>query len=206
VVKRHPVFAAAYDVMSGPLEREVLAERRERLLGRLTGEILDLGAGTGANLPYLRNAARVVATEPDPAMRRRLAGKLTQAPVPVELATAAAESLPFPDASFDAVVCTLVLCTVADLDQALSEAGRVLKAGGRLVVLEHVRGRGRLARWQDRLAPVWSRLLAGCHPNRDTRAAVERAGFVFDDVEEFEPLPRWVPIRTMLQAVAVRPD
>ena len=79
-MKRHPVFAAAYDVMSGPLEREVLAKRRERLLGRLTGEILDLGVGTGANLAYLRNAARVVAAEPDPAMRRRLAGKLTQAP------------------------------------------------------------------------------------------------------------------------------
>jgi ubiquinone/menaquinone biosynthesis C-methylase UbiE len=201
--RSHRVFAAVYDRMNRPLERSWLGERRARLLADLSGDVLDVGAGTGANLAHLRRAARVVATEPDPAMRKRLTGKLTEAHAPVEVADAPAESLPYPDASFDAVVYTLVLCTVADPDAALAEARRVLKPSGRLVVLEHVRGAGRLARWQDRLDPLWSRFGAGCHLNRDTRATIERAGFAFDRVEAFEPLPRWVPTRTMLEAVGV---
>jgi ubiquinone/menaquinone biosynthesis C-methylase UbiE len=116
----HRLFAAGYDRMTRSLEQAWLGERRARLLGDLTGDVLDVGAGTGANLPYLRRAARVVAAEPDPAMRRRLKAKLegatagepAEAQVPVEVTDAAAESLPFPDASFDAVVFTLVLCTV----------------------------------------------------------------------------------------------
>jgi Methyltransferase domain len=98
----HRLFAALYDRMTGPLERAVLGERRAGLLADLTGEVLDVGAGTGANLPYIRSASRVVAAEPDPAMRRRLAAKLAAAPVPVELTGDAAEALHQPDASFDA--------------------------------------------------------------------------------------------------------
>ncbi len=82
---------------------------------------------------------------------------------------------------------------------ALAEARRVLKLGGQLVVVEHVRGEGKLARRQDRWDSVWSRFGAGCHPNRDTRAAIERAGFTFDELEQFAELPRWVLTRTMLQ-------
>lgn len=162
--------------------------------------MLDIGAGTGANLPHLRAADRLVATEPDPAMRARLMTKLDRALVPVEVVDAGAESLPFPDASFDAVLCTLVLCTVPDPDRALREARRVLKPAGRLVILEHVRASGPLARWQDLATPAWRLLAAGCHPNRDTRAAIERAGFVIEDAETFEPFPRFVPVRTWLQA------
>lgn len=203
--RTHPLFAAVYDTMNRPLEAQLFGERRARLLAGLTGTVLDVGAGTGANLPHFRNADRVVAAEPDPAMRKRLAGKLTAAVVPVEIDAAPAEELPYPDSSFDAVVCTLVLCTVADPARALAEIRRVLAPGGSLVVLEHVRGQGRLASWQDRLAPLWSRLAAGCQPNRDTRATIERAGFTFRQVEEFAPLPGWVLTRTMLEAVATPP-
>jgi ubiquinone/menaquinone biosynthesis C-methylase UbiE len=199
---RHPRFAALYDRLTRPLERDVLGPRRASLLGDLQGQVLDVGAGTGANLPHLRQAKRLVATEPDAAMRKRLARKLAAGHVPVEVTDAAAESLPFPDATFDAVVFTGVLCTVADPQAAVAEARRVLKPAGRLIVLEHVRGTGRLASWQDRVTPLWSRLMAGCHPNRDTAATIERAGFTLERIERFDPFPAWVPTRPMLQAVA----
>jgi ubiquinone/menaquinone biosynthesis C-methylase UbiE len=165
--------------------------------------VLDVGAGTGANLPHLRTASRVVAAEPDPAMRKRMAAKLAAASAPAELTIHAAEALHQPDASFDAVVFTQVLCTVTDPDRALAEARRVLRPGGRLIVLEHVRGSGSLARWQDRLTPLWSRLIPGCHLGRDTAAAVKRAGFTIQRSELFDPFPSWVPARPMLEAIAV---
>jgi ubiquinone/menaquinone biosynthesis C-methylase UbiE len=199
---RHPLFAALYDRLTKALEREVLAPRRASLLGELQGQVLDVGAGTGANLPHLHRAERLVATEPDAAMRRRLARKLGDARVPVEVAGVPAESLPFPDATFDAVVFACVLCSVADPEAAVAEARRVLKPAGRLIVLEHVRGAGRLAEWQDRITPLWSRLMGGCHPNRATAATIERAGFRFDRLDHFDPFPRWVPARPMIEAVA----
>jgi ubiquinone/menaquinone biosynthesis C-methylase UbiE len=198
----HWVFATAYDPATRPLERAILGERRARLLTALDGYVLDVGAGTGANLPYLQKASRVVVAEPDPAMRRRLASRLAGAPVPTELTSDAAERLRYADGSFDAVVFTLVLCSVSSPDRALAEARRVLRPAGRLIVLEHVRGSGSLARWQDRFTPVWSRLNAGCHLARDTFAAIERAGFSFDRAEYSDPFPRWVLARPMLEAVA----
>ena len=200
----HWVFAATYDPLSGPLERAILGERRMRLLAGLDGRVLDVGSGTGVNLPYFRQASRVVAAEPDPAMRRRLAAKLGAAHVPVEVTGDAAETLTHPDSSFDAVVFTLVLCSVASPDRALAEARRVLRPSGRLVVLEHVRGGGQLARWQDRVTPLWSRVNAGCHLGRETGAAIERAGFTVERAEYFDPFPRWVPARPLLEAVARR--
>jgi len=202
--KGHRIFAAVYDRMNSAAERRFIGPRRARLLNTLTGDVLDVGAGTGANLPHLHRAARVVATEPDPAMRRRLAAKVGTAGVTIQVDDAAAEALPYADDSFDAVVFTLVLCTVSDPARALAEAARVLRPDGRLIVLEHVRGAGGVARWQDRVTPLWNRLGAGCNPGRDTRAAIERAGFTFVEVEEFQPMPRWIPVSSWLQGVATR--
>jgi ubiquinone/menaquinone biosynthesis C-methylase UbiE len=120
-------------------------------------------------------------------MRRRLARKLEDARVPVDVSAAGAEALPFPDGSFDTVVSTLVLCTVPDQEAALDEVRRVLRTGGRLLFIEHVRAAGSAARWQDRLEPLWRRLLGGCHPNRDTVAAIEEAGFEIETLESFYP-------------------
>lgn len=201
-MRPHRIFAALYDRMVAPMEREVFGARRAQLLAGLTGNVLDVGAGTGANLEYLLNASRVVAAEPDPAMRKRLEPKIESARVPVDVSGAPAEDLPFPDDSFDAVIFTLVLCTVSVPERALAEASRVLKPGGRLVLLEHVRGDGNLARWQDRVTPVWRFFGAGCHPNRDTGSAVERAGFRFETIEKFRVDPGWIPTSPMLQGIA----
>lgn len=203
--RRHRCWwAPIYDRANGPLERGVLAERRAGLLQDLQGEILDVGAGTGVNLPYFRAATRVVAVEPDPGMRKRLVGKVDLAPCPVEVLDAVAERVPADDESFDAVVFTLVLCSVADVDLALAEARRTLKPGGRLVVLEHVRGTGSLARWQDRITPVWSRVVGGCHPNRDIESAVRNAGFATAECERFDPFPRFIVTRPLLRATATK--
>ncbi|MFZ0216889.1 MAG: class I SAM-dependent methyltransferase [Candidatus Dormiibacterota bacterium] len=204
-MRPHRLFAVLYDVLNGPLERAVLAPRRAVLLGDLTGEVLEIGAGTGASLRHYRRAARVIAAEPDPAMRAHLARALEGCRVPVQMSGVVAETLPFPAAHFDAVVATCVLCTVDDPHRALAEAHRVLKPGGRLIVLEHVRGSGRLAARQDRITPLWSRLAGGCHPNRDLPAAIELAGFAFEYREDFDPMPGWVPARPFLQGTATTP-
>ena len=164
-----------------------MGERRSRLLIGARGAVLEIGGGTGANLPHYRGVERVIVSEPDPFMRKRLHPKLQDARFPVELSAAGAQALPFPDASFDTVVSTLVLCTVPDQGAALDEIRRVLRPGGRLLFIEHVRSAGSAARWQDRLEPLWRRLLGGCHPNRETVAAIGEAGFEIDVFESFYP-------------------
>jgi ubiquinone/menaquinone biosynthesis C-methylase UbiE len=203
-MKDHKLFAAMYDRVIASVEKKTLARRRASLLGGLTGRVLDVGAGTGVNLPYFASASLVVLAEPDGAMRAKITPKLQQARVPVELSDAPAEALPFPDGHFDAAVCTLVLCTVPDPAAALAEIRRVLAPGGTLVVLEHVRGAGRLAKVQQGIGPVWTKLAAGCVLTRDTKAALEQAGFTLVEYEAFQDLPRIMPIAPMIQAVATR--
>lgn len=184
---RHRLFAAMYDTLSASLERRELAPRRARLLSALDGTVVDVGAGTGANLRHFRHADRVILVEPDPYMRARLRARLGESPVPVEVSDADAEHLPLPDGAADTVVFTLVLCSVPDQRLALMEARRVLKPGGTLAMLEHVRGQGRAARWQDRLDGLWGRCVApGCHINRNTVASIGEAGFDFTEVSRLE--------------------
>jgi len=183
----HPIFAALYDPIGASAERRWMGERRRRLLTGAWGAVLEIGGGTGANLQHYRDVDRVIVAEPDPFMRKRLGPKLGDARVPVEVSTAGAEALPFPDGSFDTVVSTLVLCTVPDQESALDEVRRVLRPGGRLLFIEHVRAAGPIGRWQDRLDPLWRRLLGGCHPNRDTVTAIEEAGFEIETFESFYP-------------------
>jgi ubiquinone/menaquinone biosynthesis C-methylase UbiE len=183
----HPIFAALYDQKSASAERRWMGERRRRLLAGARGAVLEIGGGTGANLAHYRNVDRVTIAEPDRFMRNRIGPKLEEARVPVQVSAAGAEALPYPDGSFDTVVSTLVLCTVLDQEAALDEVRRVLRPGGRLLFIEHVRAAGSAARWQDRLEPLWRRLLGGCHPNRDTVAAIEEAGFEIETFESFYP-------------------
>jgi ubiquinone/menaquinone biosynthesis C-methylase UbiE len=200
----HRFFAMWYDRLNGIAERRWLGSLRDRLVADLGGQVLEIGAGTGANLPYYRSAELLIAAEPDPAMRRRLTGRLDQAKVPVRIDTASAEDLPYGDAGFDAVVSTLVLCSVADLDQALTQIRRVLKPTGRFVFCEHVRDTGVRGRIQDLATPLWSRLAAGCHLDRDIAAAVARNGLRIDDLQVFRPSPNSPVTTPLIRGTAAR--
>ncbi len=185
-----------YDFLAERPEQAGTAERRRRLLASLEGDVIEIGAGTGRSLPHYERARRVVAIEPDASMAKRIEQRLAQVRVLVEVVPASAESLPFPDESFDAAVAAFVLCTIPDPVRALAEIHRVLRPDGRLAILEHVRGTGRVGSWQDRLTPLHRRVFGGCHLNRDTRAAIARAGFdvaAVERVDLFEPIPLYRP-------------
>jgi ubiquinone/menaquinone biosynthesis C-methylase UbiE len=203
----NPVFAAMYDRLMAGTERAGLADRRAELVAAARGATLELGAGTGLNLRHYPAAVTdLVLAEPDRHMARRLRARLSEAGRPAEVVEAPAERLPFEDGRFDTVVVTLVLCTVGDPARALDEIARVLKSGGRLLFLEHVRAPDgtRLARWQDRLERPWGWFGAGCHPNRDTIAALEASPLSVESADRGE-LPKAPPIvRPLVAGVAVR--
>jgi ubiquinone/menaquinone biosynthesis C-methylase UbiE len=172
------IFAAGYDhIMSGP-ERATLRTHRAALIAQATGRVLEIGGGTGANLPFYAGVETLTLTEPDKPMVHRLERRLRESSPGSLLLRAPAEDLPFQDNSFDVAVSTLVLCTVDDQPRAVRELRRVLKPGGRLLFIEHVRADDqRLARWQDRLNGFQTRLSHGCNCNRPTLQTITAAGF-----------------------------
>jgi ubiquinone/menaquinone biosynthesis C-methylase UbiE len=188
-------FAAVYDRGLKATEEAGLREMRRETLAAASGRTIDLGAGTGVNLELFPDAVgELVMAEPDPHMIKRLREKLAASSVAATAIEAPAEKLPFADGSFDTAVFTLVLCTVPDPQAALTEAARVLKPGGRLLFVEHVRsGEPGVARWQDRLERPWRFLADGCHCNRDTVALIDESSFKLDRVEHGE-LPKALPI------------
>jgi ubiquinone/menaquinone biosynthesis C-methylase UbiE len=198
------VIGWLYDLMAGRAERAGIGELRTRLLADLEGEIVEIGSGTGASLPHYRRATRVVAIEPDESMAKRLPARIAEASVPVEVVSASAEALPFPDESFDAAVFAFVLCSVEDPSAAVAEARRVLRPNGKLVLLEHVRGEKRTARWQERLTPLHRKLAGNCHLDRDTRVSVAAAGFDDSDVERVELPGTHALVRPGIQGVATK--
>jgi ubiquinone/menaquinone biosynthesis C-methylase UbiE len=188
-------FAAIYDRGLKATEEAGLREMRRETLTAASGRTLDLGAGTGVNAGLFPAAvSELVLVEPDPHMLKQLRAKLERSGEGMAAIQAPAERLPFADSSADTVVFTLVLCTVPDPSAALGEAARVLRPGGKLLFVEHVRSRDpNLARWQDRLEKPWRFLADGCHCNRDTVALIEASPFNLDEVEH-DRLPKAVPI------------
>jgi ubiquinone/menaquinone biosynthesis C-methylase UbiE len=189
------VFAAGYDRVLAGSERAGLAESRRSLLAAASGRVLEIGAGTGLNLShYPDSLEEVVFAEPEEPMARRLERKLAQAGRQGKVVRVPAEALPFEDDSFDTAVCTLVLCTVNDPGRALSEIARVLRPGGQLLFLEHVRAESpSLARWQDRLSGIWRRFGHGCNCNRETAALIEASPLKLERIDHGE-IPKAIPI------------
>jgi ubiquinone/menaquinone biosynthesis C-methylase UbiE len=180
--------AAIYDAFLWCGEARGMRERRRRLLREARGRVLEIGAGTGLNLRhYPDEIADLVLAEPYQPMANRLERRLSTSGRVARVVVAPAEALPFEDGTFDTVISTMVLCTVADPERAMAEVRRVLRPGGRLLFCEHLRSdSARLARWQDRLAPVWARLADGCRCDRDTLATISSQL----DVATVEPA-RW---------------
>jgi ubiquinone/menaquinone biosynthesis C-methylase UbiE len=195
-------FAATYDRSIRRAEDAGLRDRRARLLGNLEGDVLEIGAGTGLNLEHYPQEARLVLAEPDPHMRHFLLERLAGSGRKARVVEATAEDLPFADQSFDAVVSTLVLCSVQSLPAALAEIRRVLRPHGALQLIEHVRGAGGRAALQEVVAPV-SRLLFSCSPDRRTADAIRAAGFELDD-HAFELVGGAPWTKPAIEGVAIR--
>ena len=191
---RTTIFAATYDRMSRKNEEAGLRALRQTLLADAVGRVLEIGAGTGANLPFYNGSIEsLVVTEPEPPMLRRLQRTAREHAPRAQVLRAPAEDLPFADHSFDTVVSTLVLCGVDDQPRALREARRVLRPGGRLLFLEHVRAEDPgLARFQDRMNWL-NRLVVCCDCNRPTLATVE-AEFAVTQLQRttFPKAPKFV--------------
>ncbi|HEY1456949.1 MAG TPA: class I SAM-dependent methyltransferase [Solirubrobacteraceae bacterium] len=172
-------FAALYDRIMRRGEQRSMGRRRGELVANAHGRTLEIGAGTGANIPhYPDDVEELILAEPFEPMRRRLERKLRESGKSASTLDASAEAIPLEGGSIDTVVSTLVLCTVDFPDIALAEVERVLRPGGQLLFIEHVRSHSpRVARWQDRLETPWRHFGAGCRCNRDTIASIATAGF-----------------------------
>jgi SAM-dependent methyltransferase len=201
-------MASIYDWFMRDLERACGDAWRRELLGSLRGDVLEIGAGTGKNLEHYRGLDRLVLAEPDPHRRAKLVAR-TSAPVArtIDVVTWPAEALDAPDRSFDAVVSTLVLCSVHDPARTLAEVRRVLRPGGLFFFFEHVASEdpARLA-WQRRFEPAWRAIAGNCHLCRDTEASIEAAGFTIERITR-ESARKALPIvRPTIRNVAVAPS
>jgi ubiquinone/menaquinone biosynthesis C-methylase UbiE len=176
------LFAAMYDPFLWIGERAGMRRHRRELLRQARGRTLELGSGTGLNVPhYPDDLAELILTEPAAPMRKRLKRTIRSHDRSAIVLDALAERLPAVDASIDTVVATLLLCTVDEPQVVLAEIRRVLKPDGRLLFLEHVRAESpRLAAWQDRLEAPWRRFAEGCRCNRPTIELIQQAGFTIE--------------------------
>lgn len=203
----HPLFARFYARVLARNEPDDIVALRGELLAGLAGRVVEVGAGSGANFPhYPPDVTEVVAVEPEAYLREQARAAGAKAAVPVTVLDAVADALPLEDASCDAAVACLVLCTVPDQGRALSELRRVLKPGGELRFYEHVRGvtprMVRAQRFVDRT--FWPRAFGGCHTARDTVAAIAAAGFALEHRRDLRPdsVPAFLPVAPQAIGIA----
>lgn len=198
-----------YDRFMAKTEAACLQQWRRELIGQVSGEVLEIGAGTGANIKlYSDRVSRLMLTEPDRHMRRQLQEKISSYDSGrLAVTEGTAENIVADDASFDYVVTSLVCCSVTDLDTSLGEIKRVLKPGGGLVFMEHVAapdGTSR-RRWQNRINPIWKTFMGNCHLNRETEQAILGQGFRIVQIER-ESMRKAPPIvRPTIRGIAIKP-
>lgn len=207
--KGHRWFASFWEMMVR-FESPAIRRLRDETLSGLRGRVLEVGCGNGANFHrYPPEVSELVGVDPDPFMVERARRRAAQLDRKIEVLEAPAEELPFADASFDAAVSTLVLCSVDDPAKALAEIWRVLKPGGELRFFEHVRyPDGPLGALQDIVTPVWRWFGAGCHPNRRTAESILEAGFEMVEIRHLRvvpPLPPMLCTRPAIQGRARAP-
>jgi SAM-dependent methyltransferase len=193
---QHPRFARAYERVSSESERRGVTAHRGRLLSGLAGRVIEIGAGNGLNFAHYPQAVtEVVAVEPEDQLRARAEQAAARAAVPVHVLAGHIDALPAEDHAFDAVVVSLVLCSIPDLVHGLTEIRRVLRPGGELRFYEHVRSTRPLRRTaEDLITPLWRRCAGGCHPNRRTDQAITAAGFQIEQLDRFPFRPlRFAP-------------
>ena len=205
---RHPIFARFFDRLSRLMERDV-GPSRDELLAGLAGRVVEIGAGNGINFGhYPPTVEEVVALEPEAYLREKAREAARAADVRVSVRGDMADRRSLEDASVDAAVTSLVLCTVPDPTRALAEARRVLKPDGELRFMEHVRShrprKARLQGWLDR-SGIWPRFGGGCHCARDTVAAIEADGFRVERVRSFDLGPAWIVTNPHVLGVATAP-
>ena len=202
------LIATFYDRAMRRVERRCLGQWRSELLFPLRGDVLEIGAGTGTNLQYYsQQLDRLVLSEPDPYMRRQLQARVNEMPHnQMTITPCRAEQINHPDASFDHVVSTLVLCSVLDIDATLQGLKRLLKPNGSLILLEHVRAdeNSGLLRLQKGLEPIWRWCACNCHLTRPTDQLLAQVGFE-PRLEQVEMKGAPPFVRPMIKGVAVRP-
>lgn len=183
----HPIFARMYHRMSAKVEALGVAEHRQRMLAGLAGRVVEVGAGNGLNFSHYPDAVReVIAVEPESYLRTQAELAAAKAPIFVRVVDGDAEHLPLEDGSIDAAVTSLVLCSVINQAAALREIHRALRSGGELRFYEHVLASdARLARYQRFADPIWTRFAGGCRLTRNTHEAIQAAGFIVDESEQF---------------------
>jgi ubiquinone/menaquinone biosynthesis C-methylase UbiE len=180
----NPLLARIYDAVLAPTEWMGVRDQRRRLMDGLSGRVVEFGAGTGLNVPlYPATAREVHVLEPDEHMLDRLRSKTDGSSTRLHLYRADAHHLPFADGMFDVAIVTFALCTIPDPELALDEVHRVVRPGGVLRFLEHVRSqKNRTAAWQDRATPLWGRISGGCRLNQPTIEILETTQWKVDDV------------------------
>jgi ubiquinone/menaquinone biosynthesis C-methylase UbiE len=183
----HPIFARVFERVAAKEQEKGQAEHRAELVAGLNGRVIEVGAGHGLNFShYPSTVSEVLAVEPEDYLRQRAAEAAAKAEVKITVVDGLADALPAEDASFDAGVASLVLCSIGNPGAALAELYRVIRPGGELRFYEHVISeKPGFARFQRAVTPVWKHLAGGCHADRDTKASIKKAGFEIEQVRSF---------------------
>lgn len=200
------LLAQCYDLAMSRTERLCLHNWRRELLATANGEVLEIGAGTGGNLQYFPGHCHLTLSEPDAHMRRKLQRKLREHQITANVAPWPAEKLDLPAHSIDTVISTLVLCSVSNPQQVLKEIYRVLRPGGQLLFIEHVRSDNhRTVRWQKLCEPTWRCLCGNCHLTRDTLGKIQEQGMLIDTLSEADLCGAPAIVRRTLRGKALKP-